>query len=200
VGRDLKWKAAGGMNFFSAFQSEVFRPLVTLIIPGAIALSSWLVGLFWHYPKLLALVSQNHSETGWILVLTTICAGTVLEEFGTHLESTFDERADKKTNGQHMANWYAYLRSAFLSDPIGRRYVRSVVLRLKFQFGVFFGSISAALGILWLFYLGMPCRLGLVLLLISLAFGCWALLESISTHELLAENRAELLKEIRVVR
>ena len=54
-------------NFFSAFTSEVFRPLVTLLIPGAIAISTWFVGLLWQFPELRSLVYGNHAEAGLVL-------------------------------------------------------------------------------------------------------------------------------------
>ena len=48
-------------NFFSAFTSEVFRPLVTLLNPGAIAISTWFVGLVWQFHTLssFAVISRR---------------------------------------------------------------------------------------------------------------------------------------------
>ena len=46
------------MNLFAAFQSEVFRPLVTLLIPGAFGVSSWVLVLLWKYPHLKELALQ----------------------------------------------------------------------------------------------------------------------------------------------
>jgi hypothetical protein len=63
-------------NFFSAFTSEVFRPLVTLLIPGAIAISTWFVGLLWHFAGLRALVYNNLTETGFIVFLAVTFAGS----------------------------------------------------------------------------------------------------------------------------
>src|ERR1700693_432386 len=68
--------------FFSAFTSEVFRPLVTLLIPGAIAISTWFVGLLWHFHDLRVLVFNNHAEVGMVLVLAMTFAGLALEIWG----------------------------------------------------------------------------------------------------------------------
>lgn len=185
-------------NFFSAFTSEVFRPLVTLLIPGAIAISTWFVGLLWQFPSLQSLVHKNHTEASLLLVLAMTFAGLVLEDFGAHVETGFDtirDRGDKK----HLDNWYAYLRSAFKADPIGRRYVRTLVLRLKFELGVAFGTVSAGVGTLWLWHLGLDCKTVGFIEVLCLIFAFYGFYEGWSTHYALALNRANLLDEIRIV-
>ncbi len=122
-------------NFFSAFTSEVFRPLVTLIIPGAIGISTWFIALLWHFPSLRALVYQNHAESGFVLLLAMTFAGMFFEDMGAHVETHLDAWRNTQ-NGKHLENWYAYLRTAFKADPIGRRYLRTLVLRLKFELGI----------------------------------------------------------------
>jgi hypothetical protein len=103
-------------NFFSAFISEVFRPLVTLLIPGAIAISTWFVALLWHFHDLRTLVFNNHAEVGIVLVLAMTFAGLVLEDMGARVETLFDARRERQV-GKQFDNWYAYLRTAFKADP-----------------------------------------------------------------------------------
>lgn len=50
------------MNFFAAFQSEIFRPLVTLLIPGALAISSWLFALIWRFPGFKAAIMAHNRD------------------------------------------------------------------------------------------------------------------------------------------
>ena len=185
-------------NFFSAFTSEVFRPLVTLLIPGAIAISTWFVGLLWHFHDLRTLVFNNHAEVGLVLVLAMTFAGLVLEDMGARVEDWLDTRKDKR-EGKQRDNWYAYLRTAFKADPIGRRYVRSLVLRLKFELGIAFAMLSAGGGVLWLWSMGLTCKAVLITELLCLLFTAWGFLEGWSTHDTLAKNRANLLEEIRII-
>jgi hypothetical protein len=184
-------------NFFSAFTSEVFRPLVTLLIPGAIAISTWCAALIWHFPALRTLVHNNHTETGFILFLAMTFAGLVVEDLGAHVETEFDWKRDK--DGKHLNNWYAYLRTAFNADPIGRRYVRTLVLRLKFELGVAFGSLSAGIGTLWLWRIGLSGWSVAVSESLCITFAAYGFYEGWSTHNTLAINRANLLQEIRIV-
>jgi hypothetical protein len=185
-------------NFFSAFTSEVFRPLVTLLIPGAIAISTWFVGLVWQFHDLQTLVHNNHAEAGLVLVLAMTFVGLVLEDMGARVETRWDARKDRQ-NGSHVDNWYAYLRTAFKADPIGRRYVRTLVLRLKFELGIAFAMLSAGVGILWLWYIGLSFRVVVASELLCVLFVVWGLVEGRSTHDTLAKNRQNLLGEIRIV-
>jgi hypothetical protein len=184
-------------NFFSAF-TEVFRPLVTLLIPGAIAISTWYVGLLWHFHDLQTLVHNNHADVGLILALAMTFAGLVLEDMGARVESRWDARKDKQ-NGSHVDTWYAYLRTAFKADPIGRRYVRALVLRLKFELGIAFAMLSAAVGVLWLWYMGLSFKVVVASELLCILFAVWGFFEGWSTHDTLAKNRQNLLGEIRIV-
>jgi hypothetical protein len=185
-------------NFFGAFTSEVFRPLVTLLIPGAIAISTWFIGCVWHFPSLKGLVAGNHAETGLVLVLAMTFAGLALEDMGARVETRLDNKRDAKT-GNHHDNWNKYLRTAFQADPIGRRYIRTLVLRLKFELGAGFAMLGAALGLIWLASMGLSCAVVLVNEAVCLAFGFLALYEASCTHDTLAKNRANLLGEIHIV-
>jgi hypothetical protein len=185
-------------NFFSAFTSEVFRPLVTLLIPGAIGIATWFVGVLWRFPSLRLLVFQNHAETGLVLLLAMIFAGLVFEDAGAHFESRLDTWRDNQ-NGDQLKNWFAYLRTCFRADPIGRRYLRTLVLRLKFELGIACAMLSAAAGLLWLAWLGLSCRVVIVNEILCLLFATWGVMEAVSTHGALAKNRANLLKEIRII-
>ena len=185
-------------NLFSAFTSDVFRPLVTLLIPGAIAISTWFVGLLWYFHDLRVLVFNNHTEVGLVLVLAMTFARLVLEDMGARVESKFDMCRESQS-GRQLDDWYAYLRTAFNADPIGRRYLRTLVLRLKFELGISFSMISAGIGLLWLWHLGLSCGTVLITELLCTLFAGWGFLEGWSTHDTLARNRANLLKEIRIV-
>jgi hypothetical protein len=185
-------------NFFSAFSYDVFRPLVTLLIPGAIAISTWFIRLLWHFGDLRKLVSSKHAETGFVLFFAITLAGLICEDLGAHVETRFDTKVNAHDQ-KHLDNWYAYLRTAFVVSPIGRRYIGTLVLRLKFELGTGFGALSAGLGMFWLWYLGLRCSL-----LISGEFVCillafYVFFEGWSTHNSLAINRENLLDEIRIV-
>lgn len=187
------------MNFFAALQSEVFRPLVTLLIPGALAVSSWLVGLCWKFPNFQNTLEVHTTESYIVMFFVTTAIGIIIEDFGAKIEIRFDEAANKRTDGRFYQEWYAYLRTAFVCDPIGRGYARSLVLRMKFQLGILLGSSVAGAGLLWLFCLGLPLPLGIPLLVLAIATAAWHYQAAKEVHKAIETVRHHLGMDIRIV-
>lgn len=135
-------------EIFSAFGSEVFRPLATILVPGALAISSWFVVLVLRFQALQKLIAENHTETAIILALACISAGLLLEDIGARVESKiFDPLLKKKTGfAGHSEEWNRYLRLAFKTEPVGQRYLRSIMLRFKFETGAGFALLLAGVG------------------------------------------------------
>jgi hypothetical protein len=185
-------------NFFSAFTTDVFRPIATILIPGAIAISTWFIGLVWHFAAIRDLTS-NRTETSLVLLLAMIFGGMVVEDAGSTYESRLDNIAKNTTHGKHEEEWDRYLRLVFKDSPIGRRYLGTLVLRLKFELGIAFAMLSAALGLLWLLYLGLNGTTFVWTELVCLGFTVWGLWEACKTHDLLARTRHNLLKGLDVV-
>jgi hypothetical protein len=187
------------VNFFAAFQSEVFRPLVTLLIPGALAISTWCIALCWQFPKLHEAMAAHSSESYLILFFVIVATGISVEDLGAKIEIRFDESANKASDGDFDKEWYTYLRTAFVADPIGRGYARTLVLRLKFQLGIMLASCISGLGIVWLLWLGMDCRVAITLLLMSAALSAWNYKAARDVHGALERVRKELCGEIRII-
>jgi hypothetical protein len=187
------------MNFFAAFQSEVFRPLVTLLIPGALAISSWLVALCWRFPKLREAIAAHSTESYLTLFLVVTAVGIIIEDFGAKIEICFDTEANKKTDDKFDKEWFAYLATAFVADPIGRGYARTLVLRLKFQLGIMLASMVTGVGIGWLLWLGLPWSGAIIMWGIAAAMAKWHYHAAKDVHDALAKVRHELSGDIRIV-
>jgi hypothetical protein len=189
-------------ELFAAFNTDFFRALTTLIIPGALAVSTWSVQLVLTFDPLKKLVEDNHVESAFVLFVAVVFVGLVIEDVGSRIESLLDNRADKNTQGQHSKEWYAYLKTAFVCEPIGRRYIRTLVTRLKFELGTAIGILVADIGLGWLWVGGFASlRLSLTLLLLSLIVAVYlGLFEASASHRLLGKARSAMLDEIRVVK
>src|SRR5258708_14523274 len=190
------------MNFFSAFQVEVFRPIVTLLIPGAIAISSWVVALFLQFPALKELAERNQTQATWVLLAVMTGVGFFIENRGASMEVRWDKEADgadPRNPGAHTKKWYEYLRTAFIAEPCGRRYYRNVTLRFKFELGMIAAPICSAAGVIWLLFLGLHCISAIVLITLAVSIAVFEYYDARDTHTLLAQIRSELLGEIRFV-
>lgn len=123
----------------------------------------------------------------------------VFEDLGARWEVQLDHWADARTDNEHTKNWWQYLQTSFKSEPIGRRYARTMVLRLKFELGTAFAMISAVLGLVWLAVLGLSLSATVVLELLCLLSIGWLLKEAKDTHKVLSRTRAALVAGIHVV-
>lgn len=189
-------------ELFAAFNRDFFRALATLIIPGSIALSSWAVYLVLRFERLKVLVSNNHIETAFPLFILMVFIGLVIEDIGSRIEARMDTSADRATNGQHTKDWYSYLKTAFVCEAIGRRYIRTLVTRLKFELGTSVRLLIADVGVVILYVDSLlSLRALIVFLALSLVLaGYLALVEARASHRLLAKARTEMLGDIRIIK
>ena len=141
-------------------------------------------------------------ETAFILFLVIVFLGLVIEDMGARVESWWDIAADKRTASNHTGEWYAYLRTAFVCEPIGRRYIRTLVTRLKFELGTSIAALIAASGVLMLWITELCTRnVSLVLIFLCILLALYlGITEARASHKLLARARTEMLQEIRFVK
>src|SRR5262245_24624736 len=123
-------------DLFSALSAAVSYPLVSLVLPGLTAISTWFL-LLMRSAGFRLMVEKNHSETALVLLLVSIFAGTIIDDLGMRIESYWlDRQRDARTKGLHFGEWWAYLRTPFGVEPSGRRHLRNLVARLKFELGI----------------------------------------------------------------
>jgi hypothetical protein len=180
-------------ELFSAFGAAVFYPLVALVLPGLTAISAWFLYLA-QRPPLKGIVSRNHSETAFVLMLLAVFLGTIIDDLGMRIESTWlDAKREKCTSGRHSEEWWAYLRKPFSIEPSGRRHLRRLVARMKFELGVPIGFAITASA----FWLNnrLNWHWALDLTTLGLCLSIYLLFEAAATHDVLGQLRHELLKD-----
>jgi hypothetical protein len=70
-----------------------------------------------------------------------------LEYVGSTIEVTiFDRALNEATSGQHSLDWNKYLRIAFPIEPVGVRYIRAILLRMKCELAMGTAAIIAGFG------------------------------------------------------
>ncbi len=180
-------------ELFSIFSGAVFYPFVSLGLPGLTATIGWLI-YFMSFPSFRVAVGKSHTETAFALMLLSIFVGTVIDDIGTRLESIcLDRWRNSRTHGKHQEEWWAYLRKPFTVETSGRRHLRRLVVRLKFELGVSLG-IAITCPSVWL-NSAMPFRWATGTTVFGLLLFFYLMLEAIATHEVLGILRHELLKE-----
>jgi hypothetical protein len=179
-------------DFFGAFNSEFFKPLATLLLPGLMAFLPWAV-VICKVSWIHGFAASNHAEVIGALVLVCTFVGLVLEDIGSRLENCLYRRTCKMEESGCFSlekDWFPYLRVVYDKEPIGQRYLRTLVLRLKFELGCVSAIPFALLG-LWWTPLTLCERLAWTFGLAAL--GAYMLLEASSSTRALARLRLELL-------
>lgn len=132
-------------ELLAGFAADVFRPIVTLLIPGFWLLTPWVVGILWHYPKVRDFAFAYGDACGLVFIVASTAVGFILEDLGSRLEELSSAR-----HKHDKANWYSYLRLSDDDECIGTRYISSLVLRLKFELGMAAAGPICLGGLLWL--------------------------------------------------
>jgi len=104
-----------------------------------------------------------------------------------------DSKREHRTSGLHSEEWWRYLRKPFAIEPSGRRHLRRLVARLKFELGVLLG-FATTVPALWLDP-AVSLRLALITSGIGICVSLYLLFEAAATHEVLGKLRHELLKD-----
>ena len=185
------------MDLSSAFKSEVFRPLVTLVIPGATALAPYVLLLRGAHQEVRNFWNDHTTSAFLITGLASVAVGLLLEGLGARIEQRWDARLER-TTGKHVSTWYRYLTLTLPAEPIGQRYLRTVTLALKFELAMAVAIPVMFVGLLWwdwrndIMSLGNAILLGLLCLLLT----AYLVYESWCSAKVLGRVRAELVAAI----
>lgn len=189
------------MDIMSNLRADVFRSVVTIIIPGATATSPFVGVLVFRFPRLGLWLHENPTVSGVLLLLVATAAGQILETLGAWIESGLWDQRLRKKNPTHLEEWRVYLRLAFKVEPIGQQYLRTLTLGLKFELNFGLGLLLFIVGIIWCNCLTkfLSCGEMTAVAIVILVLGVYLLWESKDSCKLLADVRHEILKGVNVV-
>jgi hypothetical protein len=186
------------MDYASVLKKEIFRPAVTLLIPGIVAAFPFCFITVHYFPDLWHFVIYYSNLAAVLSFLISVAFGLIAQEFGAQFEAkVIDVRLNQK-NPEHLENWYRYLRCTFPVEPVGQGYIGNLVLLLKFELNLASALAVCWLGLLWLSVVKTTFS-GDVFAWTTAAFFVaivYLLYESFCTAENLARVRKELLKDV----
>ena len=184
------------MKIFDALDREVFRPFVTLILPGAAGLVPYVFVLARQGPGIVDFAGTETTSAGLILFFAAAAIGLILEDLGSWLETRWDNRL-KKSDSTHEEIWLKYLTLRYKTDeePLGQHYLRTVLLRLKFELSFGIGLVFALPGVVWLGIDDALTRSGtFIVVALLLLVALYLLRESWDSVKTLAKHRSNLVQ------
>ena len=104
--------------------TNLTRSTVTVLVPGIVALSPWVLALVQHtdatfgfkgYPTLA------HS----LFFASVIVVGVVCDGLGSYIEARWDGRRNSELEVEE--NWYKYLSTVLEHEPVGYRYLSDLL-------------------------------------------------------------------------
>jgi hypothetical protein len=180
----------------SVLRTDVFRSVVTIIIPGLVATSPFLALVARYCPWLSEFVRQNAGLSSLALLLIAMTAGHVIEDLGSRIEAHFWDACLKRRNKRFIQEWKDYLRLAFEHEPVGQHYLKTILLRFKFETNLAVSLIVSLLGMIsYGVVVGGPgyCVCSGILFPLLAAY---LLYESKTSCKVLADIRHQLLKGV----
>ena len=192
---------------FAAFGSEVYGPLVVQILPGLIAVSSWLQVVYQRIASFRQLFQDYRNEAIILGLLFALAVGLIIEDWGSWVEMInwrrFKQEMKRKIENAKAPErdfddeWNRYLRLAFKAEPMGQHYLRTILLRLKFEQNAGVAILVAGVGT---FFLQSPIAWPWYWSVLVLLLGLYLMfVEARASMGVLADTRAELLKGISIV-
>lgn len=117
----------------TALKQHVYPVLTVTLVPGFVAASPWVAGVFW--PELQLAETWEHATVPISITALgiTLVFGFVLENLGSRLERWWADSWLEKAHPSLHANWADYLSLKTDGEIIGQRYLRDIRLRFKFE-------------------------------------------------------------------
>jgi hypothetical protein len=170
------------MDIGSVLRPDVYRLFIANFVPGCVALSPWAFCVI--SPVLLT--SESWSDGGGIvlgavLLIAAFTVGTILEDIGSRIEVSCIDARLGGAEGRCPdldARWREYLKLCVTDDLVGQRYLRSFLVRYKFELSMVVALPVAAVGIVCAGAMGTgfdwPRTLGLVAVAIAVTVFLWS--------------------------
>jgi len=131
------------MDLTSALKNDILRPLGTIFIPAAVAVTPSAYFIVQGHSDFLAIYKEYTTATNIAIVAFLFVVGMYFEDIGSHIEQCFYRMY--KTQDSDDA-WHAYLKSDSKATTISSDYLMTVVARMKFELSmipaIFLGTVA----------------------------------------------------------
>lgn len=125
------------------------RVLIQLIIPGMVAVFPYFIIYLNHFPTDKEFLLKNPTILLTALTILSLIAGIILENIGSTIEVKWYDKKNKKADSNYYIIWEKFLKLNYDGkEPIGHRYSRNILLRMKFELSFGTALIPSAIGLI----------------------------------------------------
>jgi hypothetical protein len=119
------------MDLLGGLKTEVFRPVIMLMVPGLVVGSPALFVLQHYQPGLFDFIESHPALSTFIGSIGAAILGVLTYEIGTNIEADWIDKRLVKTRPNFEDEWYMFLRCVLPERSIAQDYLNDRVLYLK---------------------------------------------------------------------
>lgn len=120
------------------------RSLIVILLPGAIALTPFIVAILLAHPEYLKTYTEYRVELWSIGAGLAIILGMFMEGVSSYLEVIWDESIGNTYAVED--NWYRYLSATYENEPVAYRYISTKVTTMYFELAMFWVTLMSSIG------------------------------------------------------
>lgn len=125
------------------------RILIQILIPGLISIFPYFLLYLNFHPNAKSYLLQNQSVTITSVSFLSLIAGMILENLSGRFEVLYLDKLNRKRDSDFDSIWENFLKITYeKGEPVGHRYLRSIILRMKFEISAGIALIPMFIGLL----------------------------------------------------
>lgn len=188
------------MDKQSLFKLDFNKVLIQLITPGLVAIFPYIILYLRFDYNTKFYCFENISILITAITILSLVAGLLIENIGSIVEVLCFDTEHKKKDAKFEDSWERYLQLTFEHEPLGQEYLRTVLLRMKFELSIGVALISMSIGLIWLDKVhpifDTPATSAAILFLLPFSLSYYITFwEAKSSSEVLAKTREILVKK-----
>lgn len=125
------------------------RVLIQLIIPGMVAVFPYFFIYLNHFPFDKEFLLKNPTILMTTLTILSLIAGIILENIGSIIEVKCYDKKNESKFPNYSEIWKKFLKLNYdAKEPVGHRYLRNILLRMKFELSFGTALIPLSIGLI----------------------------------------------------
>lgn len=174
------------------------KVLIQFLIPGLTALFPWMVLFMYNFPEEEAFLLAHPSLGISLASILGLIAGLLIENLGGHIEVRLYDKRNTKDDPTFPDIWKKFLQLSYPQEPVGHRYIKNMLLRMKFELSFGIALLIMSGGLLFL-DCGHPialskCVKAICFYLLPIGLSLYLIFwEAMSTSKVLGQTRKLLV-------
>lgn len=184
---------------------DINRIILQLLIPGIFSATPFYLLFINSFEGAKEYLLKSDAICTTVLFIISLTIGLILEDLGSWIERGIDNVNKKKYSTAEEGNrdidkeWDAYLKLEMKpeSDTVAQRYLRTILIRMKFELSFFVSLLVMIMGLVFLnlkiSFLESWCKFSIICIALPLLIAIYLLWEASDSSKLMIKTRKRIL-------